>query len=67
MEVNTVETKARVKRVGGSDLLPLEERIRLRAHQLYVERGNESGSEMDDWLQAEEELAAAQEARLEKD
>jgi len=62
-----VETKARVKRVGGSDLLPLEERIRLRAHQLYVERGNESGSEMDDWLQAEEELAAAQEARLEKD
>lgn len=62
-----METKARVKRVGGSDLLPLEERIRLRAHQLYVERGNESGSEMDDWLQAEEELAAAQEARLEKD
>jgi Protein of unknown function (DUF2934) len=45
----------------------MEERIRLCAHQLYVERGNESGSEMDDWLQAEEELSAAQEERMERD
>ncbi|MGH9661667.1 MAG: DUF2934 domain-containing protein [Bryobacteraceae bacterium] len=37
--------------------LTLEERIRQRAYQLYVERGNESGSELDDWLQAEEEVA----------
>jgi len=56
-----------VKHAGGSDALPLEERIRLRAHQLYVERGNESGSELDDWLQAEEELSAAQEERVERD
>ena len=34
---------------------PIEERVRQRAYQLYVERGNESGSELDDWLQAEEE------------
>jgi hypothetical protein len=33
----------------------------MRAYQLYVERGNESGSELDDWLQAEEEIAAAEE------
>jgi hypothetical protein len=66
-EVIAVETKPRVKHVGGSDALPLEERIRLRAHQLYVERGNESGSEMDDWLQAEEEMSAAQEERVERD
>jgi len=39
--------------------LPLEERIRLRAYELYVERGNESGSEMEDWLQAEEEILRA--------
>lgn len=54
-------------RSGGSPALPLEERIRLRAHELYIDRGNESGSEIDDWLQAEEELAAAQEERLERD
>ena len=57
-------TKPLVKRAGENAALPLEERVRLRAHQLYIERGNESGSEIDDWLQAEEELLAAQEARL---
>jgi hypothetical protein len=62
-----VETKPRVKHAGGSDVLPLEERVRLRARQLYIERGNESGSEMDDWLQAEDELSAAQEEHRERD
>jgi hypothetical protein len=38
------------------EVLPLEERIRVRAYELYVERGNQSGSELDDWLQAEEEV-----------
>lgn len=61
-----METRPLVKRAGES-ALPMEERVRLRAHQLYVERGNESGSEIDDWLQAEEELSAAQEERLERD
>jgi hypothetical protein len=36
------------KHAAGSLELPLEERIRLRAHELYIERGNESGSETDD-------------------
>ena len=62
-----METKPRVKRAAAGDALPLEERVRLRAHQLYIERGNESGSEIDDWLQAEEELSAAQEERVERD
>jgi len=62
-----VKTKPFVKQAGGSDALPLEEQVRLRAHQLYIERGNESGSEMDDWLQAEDELSAAQEERVERD
>ena len=44
--------------------LPLEERIRRRAYELYVLRGNQSGSELDDWLQAEEELLRAQEEAL---
>jgi hypothetical protein len=42
------------------EALPLEERIRRRAHELYVERGNETGSELDDWLQAEEEVLHSQ-------
>ena len=41
--------------------LPLEERIRRHAYELYVERGNQSGSEFDDWVQAEEEVLQAQE------
>ena len=36
--------------------LSLEERIRRRAYERYVKRGNESGSDFDDWLQAEEEI-----------
>jgi hypothetical protein len=39
----------------------LEERIRRRAYELYVERGNQSGSELGDWLQAEEEMRRAKE------
>jgi hypothetical protein len=49
------------------NMAPLEERIRARAFELYVERGNESGSELDDWLQAEEEIAAAEEEFGERD
>jgi len=45
-----------------SESLPLEERIRRRAYELYVQRGNQSGSELDDWLQAEEEIRGAEEA-----
>src|ERR1035441_4134372 len=44
-----------------TEQLPLEERIQKRAYELYVLRGNESGSEMDDWLQAEDEIRAVEE------
>ena len=40
---------------------PLEERIQRRAYELYVLQGNESGSEMDDWQQAEDEIRTAEE------
>jgi len=36
--------------------LRVEERIRRRAYELYVLRGSRSGSELDDWLEAEEEI-----------
>jgi hypothetical protein len=34
----------------------LEEKIRRGAYELYVRRGNEPGSELGDWLQAEEDF-----------
>ena len=33
-----------------------EAKIRSRAYDLYLQRGQESGSELEDWLQAEREL-----------
>ena len=62
-----MQTKPRVNYTDGGKSLPLEEQVRLRAHELYIERGNESGSELDDWLQAEEELSAAQEERFDRE
>ena len=44
------------------ETLTLEDRIRRRAYELYVQKGNQSGSELDDWLQAEEEIRAEEEA-----
>jgi len=45
------------------DDLPLEERIRRRAHELYLQRGNESGSEIEDWRQAEDEIRNIEEPK----
>jgi len=44
-----------------NERLSLEERVQRRAYELYVLRGNQSGSEIDDWLQAEEEIRRVQE------
>jgi len=33
-----------------------DEEIRLRAYEIYLERREQSGRELDDWLQAEREL-----------
>lgn len=35
----------------------MEERIRIRAYELYEKRGKRDGSAVADWLQAEAELA----------
>ena len=35
---------------------PSKQAIRVRAHELYLERGRKLGHEIDDWLQAEYEL-----------
>ena len=36
--------------------LELEHQIRLRAYELYEERGRQDGHEEEDWLRAEEEI-----------
>ena len=36
------------------------ERIRQRAHELYVQRGRVDGFALDDWLQAEAEILGKQ-------
>jgi hypothetical protein len=41
---------------GETKNLPLEEQIRRRAYELYVVHGSQFGSELDDWLRAEEEI-----------
>ena len=33
-----------------------EEEIRRRAYDIYLERGEQPGCDLDDWLQAEQEL-----------
>jgi Protein of unknown function (DUF2934) len=49
----------------ASDEIPLEERIRVRAYYLFQQRGEQHGSAMDDWLQAEAEiLAEGQETKV---
>jgi hypothetical protein len=39
---------------GGNSAL--DEEIRRRAYQIYVERGEEHGHDLDDWLQAKREF-----------
>jgi hypothetical protein len=36
--------------------IEIEEEIRLRAYEIYLERGAQAGLELEDWLQAEREL-----------
>jgi hypothetical protein len=40
----------------------LEEEIRLRAYERYLQRGSEPGQALDDWLQAEVEIRRTEEA-----
>jgi hypothetical protein len=48
------------------ETLAIEERIERRAYELYVQRGNQSGSDLEDWLQAEAEVLRDHEDRIDK-
>lgn len=54
------EEVAEVEIAGREDIegtpAALQELIRRRAHELYLEHGGRDRSEVDDWLQAETEI-----------
>jgi len=55
-----IEPQVRSSGAEAKGLLPERpariEEIRLRAYEFYLERGEEPGRELDDWLQAEREI-----------
>ena len=64
MKSRKVPRKARVKSPAGTSgnqdprrTGPSLEEIRLRAYEIYIERGGTDGRDLDDWLQAEKEFA----------
>jgi hypothetical protein len=50
---------ARLKTAPNETLLR-EQRIRRRAYELYIQRGKGPGRELEDWMQAEEEIRRQQ-------
>jgi len=51
------QQQQRRKSGGAQPMLSREEQIRQRAYEIYVQRGELPGSEVEDWLQAESEVA----------
>ena len=45
---------------------PSREEVRLRAYEIYLQRGGLPGNELDDWLQAERELQGASAAKAQE-
>ena len=58
LELRTREIQSHPEDVSANHR-PSHEEIRLRAHEIYLERGTLPGKELDDWLQAERELERA--------
>lgn len=58
LEVPASTTQPHVANTSANDT-PSREEIRLRAYDIYLERGGVPGNELDDWLQAEGELESA--------
>jgi hypothetical protein len=56
-----VPKEEQIRQQADERSLPLEERIRLRPYEIYLECGGQDGSDVDHWLEAEAEVLAAQE------
>jgi hypothetical protein len=44
---------------GNGDHASVDDQIRLRAYELYMERGAQPNNDLEDWLRAERELTEA--------
>ena len=44
------------KKVSVMEAQPTEQEIAIRAHELFLKRGAMAGHELEDWLEAEQEL-----------
>jgi len=56
----TQDTTHEMLMKSGAQAQNLDEQIRQRAYELYEARGREEGHDLDDWLRAEDEIAAKQ-------
>ena len=60
--IGSVEAEQPSQEIVGEERLVInserEQEIRRRAYELYLERGEEPGHDLEDWLQAERELAS---------
>jgi hypothetical protein len=54
-EIQATSTQVETGEVSAGNSTRAEE-VRLRAYEIYLERGEQPGRELDDWLQAEREL-----------
>jgi hypothetical protein len=58
-EITEIQPTTSIQREAGDVSVgnsPRDEEIRLRAYEIYRERGEQHGDHLDDWLQAEREL-----------
>ena len=54
-EPRTASTQPETREISAGNLAS-DEDIRRRAYEIYLERGEQRGRELDDWLRAEREL-----------
>jgi Protein of unknown function (DUF2934) len=59
--IATADVRAPQQSQPQPDSAQLEEQIRRRAHEIWLARGEQAGSDIDDWLKAEAEILAARE------
>jgi hypothetical protein len=56
MATSTSPAREKFEISEQSESFPLEERIRLRAYEIWIENGSPMGTDTIDWLEAEQEI-----------
>jgi hypothetical protein len=56
----TMPTPPKATKQTTESSVELQEQIRLRAYELYEQRGREDGRDLEDWLRAESEVTQKQ-------